>query len=249
MKNNTVILLLAAIIAPAAQATTISYDLKLSSDDINHISGTGYQFDLIPNGTTYATVTMDDNDDPSGVIDFTVALSDYWTGICGNNCGFDSFGFNTSGLGGIEDVINLPLIEWDTTIATNGTAQDGFGKFDVVVRTNGAANRVAPELTFSIDNSTNILDIFSDYVDGSTNSANGSTFFAAHIAGFSDVNLDSPGVDCVYDADGPSVECNELVSIWVGSDGTVSVVPVPAAVWLFGSGLLGLIGVARRKKA
>ena len=26
-------------------------------------------------------------------------------------------------------------------------------------------------------------------------------------------------------------------------------VPVPAAVWLFGSGLLGLIGMARRKKA
>jgi len=30
---------------------------------------------------------------------------------------------------------------------------------------------------------------------------------------------------------------------------TVAAVPVPAAVWLFGSGLLGLIGVARRKKA
>ena len=29
----------------------------------------------------------------------------------------------------------------------------------------------------------------------------------------------------------------------------VNAVPVPAAVWLFGSGLLGLIGVARRKKA
>jgi len=26
-------------------------------------------------------------------------------------------------------------------------------------------------------------------------------------------------------------------------------VPVPAAVWLFGSGLMGLVGVARRKKA
>ncbi|MGB5398541.1 MAG: VPLPA-CTERM sorting domain-containing protein [Gammaproteobacteria bacterium] len=24
--------------------------------------------------------------------------------------------------------------------------------------------------------------------------------------------------------------------------------PVPAAVWLFGSGLIGLIGIARRKK-
>jgi len=31
--------------------------------------------------------------------------------------------------------------------------------------------------------------------------------------------------------------------------GGVSAVPVPAAVWLFGSGLLGLIGIARRKKA
>ena len=30
---------------------------------------------------------------------------------------------------------------------------------------------------------------------------------------------------------------------------TVSAVPVPAAVWLFGSGLLGLVGIARRKKA
>lgn len=34
----------------------------------------------------------------------------------------------------------------------------------------------------------------------------------------------------------------------VGIDGA-TVVPVPAAVWLFGSGLLGLIGVARKKKA
>jgi len=30
---------------------------------------------------------------------------------------------------------------------------------------------------------------------------------------------------------------------------SVSSVPVPAAVWLFGSGLLGLVGMARRKKA
>ncbi|RKZ59317.1 MAG: hypothetical protein DRQ44_13820 [Gammaproteobacteria bacterium] len=30
---------------------------------------------------------------------------------------------------------------------------------------------------------------------------------------------------------------------------TVTAVPVPAAAWLFGSGLIGLIGVARRKKS
>lgn len=31
------------------------------------------------------------------------------------------------------------------------------------------------------------------------------------------------------------------------SSSTVGVVPVPAAVWLFGSGLLGLVGIARRR--
>ena len=36
---------------------------------------------------------------------------------------------------------------------------------------------------------------------------------------------------------------------WAVHPGNVSAVPVPAAVWLFGSGLLGLIGIARRKKA
>lgn len=34
---------------------------------------------------------------------------------------------------------------------------------------------------------------------------------------------------------------------WAVQSGDVSAVPVPAAVWLFGSGLIGLIGLARRK--
>lgn len=36
---------------------------------------------------------------------------------------------------------------------------------------------------------------------------------------------------------------------WAVYSGGVSAVPVPAAVWLFGSGLLGLVGIARRKQA
>jgi len=36
---------------------------------------------------------------------------------------------------------------------------------------------------------------------------------------------------------------------YVDGQVTVTPVPVPAAVWLFGSGLLGLVGMARRKKA
>ena len=38
-----------------------------------------------------------------------------------------------------------------------------------------------------------------------------------------------------------------LMPAWAVHSGDV--IPIPAAVWLFGSGLLGLVGVARRKSA
>jgi len=41
---------------------------------------------------------------------------------------------------------------------------------------------------------------------------------------------------------------NEVNGTWTASTFSMTPVPVPAAVWLFGSGLLGLVGLARRKK-
>ena len=47
----------------------------------------------------------------------------------------------------------------------------------------------------------------------------------------------------------PNGESNAITG-FVDSLGTAeAVIPVPAAAWLFGSGLIGLIGVARRKRA
>jgi len=82
--------------------------------------------------------------------------------------------------------------------------------------------------------------------------------------------LCSPGFDCIGNAlsggapftddsiagspmiDGPFPGLNVNFDIGSGNSLTVvsiSSVPVPAAVWLFGSGLLGLVGVSRHKKA
>ena len=42
-----------------------------------------------------------------------------------------------------------------------------------------------------------------------------------------------------------------VYAVWTeaGAGAPISSVPIPAAAWLFGSGLLGLVGVARRKKS
>lgn len=51
-----------------------------------------------------------------------------------------------------------------------------------------------------------------------------------------------------FDAfDGDDANYMLISGMW--TDFSVTPVPVPAAVWLFGSGLLGLVGIARRKSA
>jgi len=44
-------------------------------------------------------------------------------------------------------------------------------------------------------------------------------------------------------------DISSLKYAWAVQSGDIGAVPVPAAVWLFGSGLLGLAGFARRKQA
>lgn len=48
-----------------------------------------------------------------------------------------------------------------------------------------------------------------------------------------------------------STQSNSYIFAWAVHDGDVgtAVVPIPAAVWLFGSGLIGLVGMARRKSS
>ena len=50
------------------------------------------------------------------------------------------------------------------------------------------------------------------------------------------------GVKVTTEKGGPSY-------VWAVRDGDVTAVPIPAPIWLFDSGLLGLIGMSTRKKA
>lgn len=99
---------------------------------------------------------------------------------------------------------------------------DGFGSFSYRVDANGAGNRVTT-LMFSITGIAN--DTIYSYINPSANNAGqGNTLFAAHVGGF-----DASGTNSAF-------------------FGGSTPVPLPAAAWLLGSGLLGLVGFARRRR-
>jgi hypothetical protein len=61
------------------------------------------------------------------------------------------------------------------------------------------------------------------------------------------IAINEPGVIYIDTWD-PSGENLSQLGDGFATEVSVGVVPIPAAVWLFGSGLIGLIGIARRKK-
>ena len=51
-----------------------------------------------------------------------------------------------------------------------------------------------------------------------------------------------------FDFDNNGVGSTDLIMVDIAPVGPPQEIPVPAAIWLFGSGLLGMIGLARRRK-
>jgi len=246
---------LAGIALPmaGANAASVTYNLTYSSDDLSHITNTGFVFGDLPHGTVYATVTID-NEGAAGLINFTVATSVFWDGKEDTNFGIDSFGFNVVTPGAASglvagDILGLPG-NWTADVNFGGITQNGLGMFDVVVDppSQVGQNRFDP-LTFSIDLGLDqsATDTIFDYIADSIPGLNGSFLFAVHIAAFVDQNPDAPVGTCVgQPLDANNQDCNYLTSAWFSVQ--PAPIPVPAAVWLFGSAL-GLLAWVRRRAA
>lgn len=179
----------------------------------------------LPDGVNYLQVTVSDAvfGPDNEAIRFDVDLLPALTSIAGNNFGIQSFGFNTLlDTGAVLAAITGLPTGWTKTDDAN---QDGFGTFELV-NSGGGANRQNPTLTFYISGIAG--DSVLDYVALSGgNAGQGNVYFASHVAGFLDQD---PGGA-------------ELTSAFFGGS---AVVPVPAAVWLFGSAL-GLVAGLRRR--
>lgn len=226
--------------ATAANAASVTYWL----DDAN------WKSHLPDDSFYYVSVTIDD-EGASGDINFTVDVNDGGLVTPGTGSyGIDKFAFNIADSSTlIVDNIDLgPLTGWTPLVNPDGITRASFGKFDVGLQDTG--NPQDP-LQFSIiDVDGDTISSYGAASAGATSGGDLNSWFAVHVRDIVTNNYSLPdGNECFS----LSTDCQPVTSAWFGggSDGErpPSNIPVPAAVWLFGSGLLGLVGVARRKKS
>lgn len=203
---RAVIAALALFGAGFANAASITYYMNQSNTEGSW-----------PDGVSYLSVTIFDSITNPGDIEFLVTPLAALTVSAGPNFGIQRFGFNSTQTLTAANIIDP--VGW-----TTGSGNlDGFGSYEISEDGDGT-NRQNP-LSFRI---TGILgDVLADYAVDGPGGAQGTYYFAAHVAGMTPVGGET--------------------SAYFGGDGTeIPVVPVPAAVWLLGSAF-GLLGAIRRK--
>jgi len=187
-------------------------------------------------GITVAEVTVYDNEPSDDFIYINIAMntSDLTANPENNNFknfGIDKFYFNSEPDSLDKNKITVvtatnSLNGDDNTSYWNNKAKfqtannvSMFGIFDNELKASGK-ERIT-DLTLQIDASGD--DIFDYILISDSTNVDAEYYFAAHIAGF-----DFGGVNSAFFSTSPKV------------------VPVPAAVWFFGTALLGLLGYRRK---
>lgn len=165
-------------------------------------------------------------------------------------------GLNVSGITGWRLPINTPIngATYDTTLSTDGTTDLGFATSAGWVDGSGTPVSEMGHMYYVTLGNLSICDPTLPWCTlqpggglsntGPFSNLLGSTYWSGSV-------LDST---LVWDFDfdqgeqGTNVK-SPLFFAWAVHDGDVGTIPLPPAIWLFGSGLLGLIGFARRNKA
>ncbi len=124
------------------------------------------------------------------------------------------------------------------------------------------ASWLGSELVFTSQTANGNNDLLEGFFDWKSNGVDrGRELFTGTL--FSDLSLNIEGFQlinpisiqlAIYDGEVTPGGKSIINGTWTTVGGgtgvwSAAVVPVPPAVWLFGSGLLGLVGAARRKKA
>jgi len=214
---------MAIISMSQAQAALVTRDFTV---EVTNVSGftTVSVGDILPFSYTFETTTPEDSlssaEKTFGGDESTFAL--YTDAVIEMTLG--SFDPVTSIEGGPLPPENfISITDGQPNAATNTAYQDSYA---VVIR-----NELISGLNGMSFGATNVSDSAADdFIDG--------------------VSITTVPTDWLRDVTGDTqVTYNEAGSLLTAKLVSVNEVPVPGAIWLFISGLLGFIGIARRKKS
>lgn len=160
----------------------------------------------------------------------------------------------------IDPAVSMSILDSITQSSiSSGSAANGFASTDALSDLDISVDNISgQDLTFSF--------VFSAMIGATTTTVLPGIFSSATAyvdildgLGFVDIAASADSIDgnpAIGTGDVTGIIVFELldgqfnhISGFIDSFGQATAVPIPAAVWLFGSGLLGLVGTARRKKA
>ncbi|HLF97398.1 MAG TPA: hypothetical protein VI457_09675 [Methylococcaceae bacterium] len=235
-KHCKILAALAALaLSPAVQASIWQATLNRSNGDQFFSDATPYLSVLIRDGSDAQGVLTNGYVATSDDVVFTVNPLAALDGSAGSHYGIQNFAFNTvrSLTDFTADGANFVLPDgWSFG---NQAGSGGFGKFDLNLMGTGSSR--SDPFSFAIRNIDG--DDATDYFAPSDgNAGHGNYFFVARLAGF-DRNPKG-GVPGTWFA-GADGEPGGA-----GYPAEIQAVPSPAALWLLGSGLVGLLAFGRR---
>jgi hypothetical protein len=175
----------------------------------------------LPGGPHFLQVTISDSTTVAGDIDFRVELLPDAFPPAGGNFGMDRFLFNHAAKLSLS-AANITGLNTGWRVAENRSAGGGFDRYAFQLMGNGSHRTSL--LTFSITGvEGDSPESYATAAQGLHNSA--TQFFAAHVGGFDN-------------------QPYGVTSTWLAGSAPV---PLPAAVWAFASGLLGIMTLGRRR--
>lgn len=203
--------------------------------------GSGEIVVSILNQTTGLSMLVDTNVLATDLISGNV---DSWASDATLTATINSFLDGSSGKFWVASAVNPNFFE--NTMLSSGTEVTSANILTAVGNYNEFAAFTLSEVPYVTD-----LAGDGDDVEGGLDSA-GNLGFNANLGNWSSggVELDGNAYITVSTNNFSGFTQTTLENYWtLSSDGQLSYVPVPAAVWLFGSALIGLAGVARRRRS